>query len=165
MPEGSAKNKLQRALTHAKKTNEVSTDEKDTSKAVDIADLLAQMKAKTQNYAFEYKGVACKASEKQVSQKTASGSDSDSDSKENKANEKALNQRMMASSSLKQKAIRTMQMLMSNCVQNAFLFWKGVPSFIFTSKPHAALFLYDPHIPVPYFPPGPMRRRDGEADR
>lgn len=127
MPEGSVKSKLQRVLVQAKKISESQTKEKESdatsANATNIADVLAQLKNKTRGYVFTYKGKAEKAD---PSVANIHNDDVDSDA-EDRANENALVKRMELSSNLKRKATRTMQMLMSNCLQNAFLFWKGEP--------------------------------------
>jgi hypothetical protein len=128
MPEGSAKNKLQRALVQAKKISDDSKPEKGSAEATNknIAELVAELKKKSKTYVFGYRAAAAKASDT-----TAAfvGDSDDSDTPHNNADEKAFTQRMMASSSLNQKAARTMKMLVSNCLRNSFLFWKGSPQY------------------------------------
>ena len=122
MPEGSAKSKLQKALLQAKKTPDSPTKEKESdAPAANISDLVAQLKKNSKGYVFTYQGKASKT-DSAVANEAAVDSDSDAD---DKANHNALVARMEKSSTLKRKASRTMEMLMSNCLQNAFMFWKG----------------------------------------
>jgi hypothetical protein len=123
MSEGPSKNKLKKAVVQAKNVSDAGKPPKETSAlAENLADLVAQMKQKTNKYVFTYKATAIKSDNVD-----AAARDSDADSDTDKANEKALEQRMMQSGSLRQKATRTMKMLISNCLQNSFLFWKGAP--------------------------------------
>ena len=127
MPEGTAKNKLQRAIVQAKKISEDPLKPKDSDASAsgfNIVDLVAQLKQNTKGYVFKYGGRAEKA--EPVDTNTPK-SDDDSDA-EDKKQEQALALRMEQSASLKRKAAKTMEMLMSNCLQNAFLFWKGAHS-------------------------------------
>ncbi len=122
MPEGSAKSKLQKALVQAKKGPDSPTKEKDSdANAANIVDLVAQLKKNSKGYVFTYQGKASKA-DPEVLDEAKVDSDSDAD---DRTHQNALAVRMEQSASLKRKASRTMEMLMSNCLQNAFLFWKG----------------------------------------
>ena len=123
MSEGSSKNKLKMAIVQAKKISDAEKPAKDpSSPAIDLASLIAQMKQQKRDYVFAYKATATK-----LDPVNATAHDSDADSDTDKTNEKALEQRMMQSTALRQKATRAMKMLMSNCLQNSFLFWKGAP--------------------------------------
>ncbi len=116
MSEGASKNKLKKA---AKKISDAEKPAKASAPATDLADIVSQMKQQTKTYVFAYKATATKADPV-----NSVAHDSDADSDTDKANEKALEQRMQ-STALREKATRTMKMLMSNCLQNSFLFWKG----------------------------------------